>query len=116
MQQVAHMFYATVFLLLGSSGKPIDWSETVPRFGEFISVCGRPRLTLRTTQSIHESHQNSLFRVVIALSHQHGAGMAHNLAGLEQERSRAVAKMVCFSSSAVACSSRLKSISQQFKL
>jgi hypothetical protein len=26
------MFYAMVFLLLGSSGKPIDWSETVPEF------------------------------------------------------------------------------------
>jgi Phosphotransferase enzyme family len=31
-QQVAHMFYAMVYLLLGSSGKPIDWSETVPEF------------------------------------------------------------------------------------
>jgi hypothetical protein len=28
------MFYATVFLLLGSSGKPV-WSETVPQFREF---------------------------------------------------------------------------------
>jgi hypothetical protein len=35
MQQVAHMFYTMVFLLLGSSGKPIDWSETVPKFREF---------------------------------------------------------------------------------
>jgi aminoglycoside phosphotransferase (APT) family kinase protein len=34
-QQVAHMFYAMVFLLLGSSGKPIDWSETVPEFRDF---------------------------------------------------------------------------------
>ena len=32
---VAHMFYAMVFLLLGSSGKPIDWSETVLKFREF---------------------------------------------------------------------------------
>lgn len=32
MQQVAHMFYAMVFLLLGSSGKPIDWREDVPSF------------------------------------------------------------------------------------
>jgi len=28
MQQVAHIFYAMAFLLLGSPGKPIDWSET----------------------------------------------------------------------------------------
>ena len=35
MQQVAHMFYAMVFLLLGSSGNPIDWSETVPEFRKF---------------------------------------------------------------------------------
>jgi thiamine kinase-like enzyme len=35
MQQVAHTFYAMVFLLLGSSGKPIDWSETVPEFRDF---------------------------------------------------------------------------------
>jgi Phosphotransferase enzyme family len=34
-QQVAHMFYAMVYLLLGSSGKPIDWSETVPEFRDF---------------------------------------------------------------------------------
>jgi aminoglycoside phosphotransferase (APT) family kinase protein len=34
-QQVAHMFYAMVFLLLGSSGKPIDWSATVPQFRDF---------------------------------------------------------------------------------
>jgi aminoglycoside phosphotransferase len=35
MQQVAHMFYALAFLFLGSSGRPIDWSETVPSFGDF---------------------------------------------------------------------------------
>jgi len=35
MQQVAHMFYAMAFLLLGSSGKPIDWSEAVPEFRAF---------------------------------------------------------------------------------
>ena len=35
MQQVAHMFYAMGFLWLGSSGKPIDWSEAVPAFRDF---------------------------------------------------------------------------------
>jgi hypothetical protein len=34
-QQVAHMFYAMAFLLLGSSGKPIDWNEPAPGFPEF---------------------------------------------------------------------------------
>jgi aminoglycoside phosphotransferase (APT) family kinase protein len=35
MQQIAHMFYTMAFLLIGSSGKPIDWSGTVPDFGDF---------------------------------------------------------------------------------
>ena len=35
MQQVAHMFYAMAFLLMGSSGAPIDWSEPVPEFRDF---------------------------------------------------------------------------------
>ena len=34
-KQVAHMFYAMVYLLMGSSGKPIDWSEPTPEVGEF---------------------------------------------------------------------------------
>jgi hypothetical protein len=34
-QQVAHMFYAMAYLLFGSSGKPIDWSGTVPEFRDF---------------------------------------------------------------------------------
>ena len=34
-QQVAHMFYAMAFLWQGSAGKPIDWTETVPEFGDF---------------------------------------------------------------------------------
>jgi thiamine kinase-like enzyme len=34
-QQIAHMFYAMVFLLLGSAGKPIDWSDPVPEFRDF---------------------------------------------------------------------------------
>jgi aminoglycoside phosphotransferase (APT) family kinase protein len=35
MRQVVHIFYAMAFLLLGSAGKPIDWSETVPEFRDF---------------------------------------------------------------------------------
>jgi hypothetical protein len=35
MQQIAHMFYTMAFLLLGSSGKPIDWSGAVPEFRDY---------------------------------------------------------------------------------
>src|ERR1700674_1739767 len=35
MRQLAHMFYAMAFLTLGSSGKPIDRSETVPEYSDF---------------------------------------------------------------------------------
>ena len=32
MRQVTHIFYAIAFLMFGSSGKPVDLSETVPTF------------------------------------------------------------------------------------
>jgi len=35
MRQVMHMLYAAVFLLLGSSGKPVDQSEKAPEFRYF---------------------------------------------------------------------------------
>jgi hypothetical protein len=35
MQQVVHMFYAMVFLWLGSSGKPVSLSEQAPEFKAF---------------------------------------------------------------------------------
>jgi thiamine kinase-like enzyme len=35
MQQIAHLFYTMAFLSLGSSGKPIDWSATVPEFRDY---------------------------------------------------------------------------------
>jgi aminoglycoside phosphotransferase (APT) family kinase protein len=35
MQQIAHLFYTMAFLFLGSLGKPIDWSGTVPEFREY---------------------------------------------------------------------------------
>ena len=34
-QQAAHMFYALVYLMMGSAAQPIDWNETVPEFREF---------------------------------------------------------------------------------
>jgi aminoglycoside phosphotransferase (APT) family kinase protein len=35
MQQLAHLFYTMAFLLLGSSGQPIDWSAAVPEFRDY---------------------------------------------------------------------------------
>ena len=35
MKQLAHIFYALVFLSLGTAGKPVDWSEPVPAFSDF---------------------------------------------------------------------------------
>lgn len=35
MRQVLHMFAATVFLLLGSAGKPVDESKDLPSFTDF---------------------------------------------------------------------------------
>jgi thiamine kinase-like enzyme len=35
MQQIAHLFYTMAFLFQGYSGKPIDWSGTVPEFRDY---------------------------------------------------------------------------------
>jgi aminoglycoside phosphotransferase (APT) family kinase protein len=35
MRQLAHIFYAMAFLSLGSAGKPVDWSEPIPEYGDF---------------------------------------------------------------------------------
>ncbi len=35
MKQLAHIFYAIAFLTLGSSGNPIDWSESSPAYSDF---------------------------------------------------------------------------------
>ncbi len=35
MQQIAHLFYTLAFLFLGSLGKPVDWSGTVPEFSDY---------------------------------------------------------------------------------
>jgi len=35
MRQVVHMLAATVFLLLGSAGKPVEQREDLPSFGDF---------------------------------------------------------------------------------
>ena len=35
MQQIGHLFYTMAFLQPGSTGTPIDWSGTVPEFGDY---------------------------------------------------------------------------------
>jgi aminoglycoside phosphotransferase (APT) family kinase protein len=35
MRQIAHLFYTMAFLFLGSSGKPVDWSQPVPGFRDY---------------------------------------------------------------------------------
>jgi aminoglycoside phosphotransferase (APT) family kinase protein len=35
MQQLSHLFYTMSFLFLGSAGKPIDWTVTVPTYDDF---------------------------------------------------------------------------------
>jgi aminoglycoside phosphotransferase (APT) family kinase protein len=35
MQQIAHLFYTMAFLLIGSAGKPVDWSGAVPEFRDY---------------------------------------------------------------------------------
>jgi thiamine kinase-like enzyme len=35
MRQLAHLFYAIVFLMQGASGHPIDWNETLPSYRDF---------------------------------------------------------------------------------
>jgi aminoglycoside phosphotransferase (APT) family kinase protein len=35
MRQLAHLFYAIVFLTQGASGHPIDWNETLPSYRDF---------------------------------------------------------------------------------
>jgi hypothetical protein len=49
MRPVMHMFSAAMFLFLGSSGKPVDQSESArPNSGASIRACGRAKSTWRT--------------------------------------------------------------------
>jgi thiamine kinase-like enzyme len=47
MCQVAHMFYAMVFLLLGSAGTPIDWNETAPQRSDLYQRIWEGEINLR---------------------------------------------------------------------
>jgi thiamine kinase-like enzyme len=53
-QQVVHMFYTMVFLMFGSAGEPIDWSEPVPGFTEFQRFwTGEINLTDKQTKTVY---------------------------------------------------------------
>lgn len=49
MRQVVHMFYSMVFLLLGSSGEPVNQSEKAPEFNAFYRRMWAGEVTSRTT-------------------------------------------------------------------
>ena len=67
-------------------------------------------------EPIHQPLKHTLLLVMIAVAHTGPAGVPPDLGRYEQEAGREVASVVCFSSVASLCGSRLNSISQQFKL
>jgi len=85
MQQIAHIFYAMAFLFVGWAGKPIDWSETVPEFGDFQRRFWAGEVTLddnqmkivygrvhweRLLHNVRQARFNEALRIVSA---RHGA-------------------------------------------
>lgn len=87
MQQLAHLFYTLAFLLVGSSGKPIDWRRTVPEFSDYHRrmwagdvdladpdvkiVYGRVHWE-RLLQNVRQARYNEALRIVA----EHGHGMS----------------------------------------
>src|SRR5476649_1858130 len=67
-------------------------------------------------QPVHQSAEDSLLRVMVAVADAHSSRMAPDLAARNRNRKRAVASVVCFRVSTLAPSSRLNSISQQLRL
>ena len=51
MRQLAHMFYAMAFLMLGSSGEPVDWSEILPDFTDFNRRFWSGEIELKTNKT-----------------------------------------------------------------
>jgi aminoglycoside phosphotransferase (APT) family kinase protein len=67
MRQVLHMLSAAIFLLLGSSGKPINQSEKLPSFRDFHQSIwvGRVDLADNDTKSVYgRIHWEQLLRTV----------------------------------------------------
>jgi hypothetical protein len=67
MKQLAHMFYAMVFLSMGSADKPVEWSEPVPAYSEF------QRLFWAREVGLADNHSKTVYGRV------HGERLRHNL-------------------------------------
>ena len=87
MQQLTHLFYTMAFLLLGSSGKPVDWSGTVPGFRDYHQRMWTREIDLadrdvkivygrvhweRLLQNVRQPRYNEALRIV---SHRHAASL-----------------------------------------
>jgi len=65
MRQIVHLFYAMVFILLGSSGKPIDSNAPVPDFRDFHSRIWTGEVSLDTGETkvqFGRVHMNQLLQ------------------------------------------------------
>lgn len=83
MQQVSHMFYAVAFLWLGSSGDPIDWTESVPEFRDFQRRFWTGEVNLKDKQMklaygrvhleqfLHNAHQPRFDEALRTISDRH---------------------------------------------
>src|SRR5215471_21363461 len=77
---------------------------------EALSMDGDP------PQPAHQTAEDALFFVVIAVADPTRPAWRQILAARNRNRKRAVASVVCWRVSTLASSSRLNSISQQFRL
>jgi thiamine kinase-like enzyme len=78
MQQVAHIFYAMAFLLLGSAGQPTDWSESVPEFRDFHRRFWAGDIRLATNEAkvqYGKVHLNQMLRNVQTARFQDALGI-----------------------------------------
>lgn len=67
MRQMLHMFYAAVFLLLGSAGKPIDLSAKTPDFRDFHNRMWAGEVSLVTEEAKRQYgrvHMNQILQNV----------------------------------------------------
>jgi hypothetical protein len=65
MQQISHLFNTTAFLVLRSSGKPIDWSGTVPEFRDYHRRmwAGEVELADKEVKIVYGTKNSELFQI-----------------------------------------------------